>query len=210
MEDRFMAFTAKDVKDLREMTGVGMMDCKKALTASDGDMDKAVEYLREKENIVSGVAAVLKAGEHELVHKAESAVAQTKALAKEVEALNGKLSFAKLDGIVKGAEEIGGKLVMIARVDAASDTLRSMCDALRDKYANGVALLAGVSDGKVAIAAGVGKEAVAAGVRAGDLVKVAAVICGGGGGGRPDSATAGGKDTSKIGDALKAAKETLK
>ena len=43
-----MAFTAKDVKELREMTGVGMMDCKKALTASDGDMDKAVEWLREK------------------------------------------------------------------------------------------------------------------------------------------------------------------
>ncbi len=43
-----MAFTAADVKTLREMTGVGMMDCKKALTESDGDMDKAVEYLREK------------------------------------------------------------------------------------------------------------------------------------------------------------------
>ena len=43
-----MAFTANDVKTLREMTGVGMMDCKKALTASDGDMDKAVEWLREK------------------------------------------------------------------------------------------------------------------------------------------------------------------
>ena len=43
-----MAFTAADVKNLREMTGVGMMDCKKALVASDGDMDKAVEYLREK------------------------------------------------------------------------------------------------------------------------------------------------------------------
>ena len=43
-----MAITAQDVKNLREMTGVGMMDCKKALTASDGDMDKAVEYLREK------------------------------------------------------------------------------------------------------------------------------------------------------------------
>ena len=41
-----MAFTATDVKNLREMTGVGMMDCKKALTASNGDMDKAVEYLR--------------------------------------------------------------------------------------------------------------------------------------------------------------------
>ena len=43
-----MAFTAADVKNLREMTGVGMMDCKKALAASDGDMDKAVEWLREK------------------------------------------------------------------------------------------------------------------------------------------------------------------
>ena len=43
-----MAFTAADVKNLREMTGVGMMDCKKALAATDGDMDKAVEWLREK------------------------------------------------------------------------------------------------------------------------------------------------------------------
>ena len=43
-----MAFTALDVKKLREMTNVGMMDCKKALSATDGDMDKAVEWLREK------------------------------------------------------------------------------------------------------------------------------------------------------------------
>ena len=43
-----MAFTAKDVQALREMTGVGMMDCKKALTEADGNMDKAVEILREK------------------------------------------------------------------------------------------------------------------------------------------------------------------
>ena len=44
-----MAVTAKLVKELREMTGAGMMDCKKALTATDGDMDKAVEFLREKD-----------------------------------------------------------------------------------------------------------------------------------------------------------------
>jgi elongation factor Ts len=48
MEDNIMAFTAKDVQKLREVTGVGMMDCKKALTANDGDMEKAVEWLREK------------------------------------------------------------------------------------------------------------------------------------------------------------------
>ena len=50
-----MAFTAADVKELREKTGCGMMDCKKALAATDGDMDKAVEFLREK-----GLAAVAK------------------------------------------------------------------------------------------------------------------------------------------------------
>ena len=50
-----MAFTAADVKNLREMTGVGMLDCKKALAETDGDMDKAVEYLREK-----GLAAAQK------------------------------------------------------------------------------------------------------------------------------------------------------
>ena len=50
-----MAFSAADVKNLREMTGVGMMDCKKALTAADGDIDKAVEWLREK-----GLAAAQK------------------------------------------------------------------------------------------------------------------------------------------------------
>ena len=53
-----MAFTAADVKNLRERTGVGMMDCKKALAASDGDMDKAIEYLREK-----GMAASVKKGD---------------------------------------------------------------------------------------------------------------------------------------------------
>lgn len=50
-----MAFTAKDVQALREKTGVGMMDCKKALVASDGDMDKAIDFLREK-----GLAAATK------------------------------------------------------------------------------------------------------------------------------------------------------
>lgn len=47
-EEMKMAFTAKDVQTLRQMTGCGMMDCKKALTESNGDMNKAVEYLREK------------------------------------------------------------------------------------------------------------------------------------------------------------------
>ena len=59
-----MAFTAADVKKLREMTSVGMMDCKKALTEADGDFDKAIELLREK-----GLAkAAKKADRLSLIH----------------------------------------------------------------------------------------------------------------------------------------------
>ena len=54
-----MAITAAQVKELREMTGAGMMDCKKALTATDGDMDKAVEFLREKGLATAQKKAVL-------------------------------------------------------------------------------------------------------------------------------------------------------
>ena len=49
-----MAITASQVKELRERTGAGMMDCKKALTATDGDMDKAIDYLREKRPVQGG------------------------------------------------------------------------------------------------------------------------------------------------------------
>ena len=48
MEEKKMAISAKLVKELREKTGAGMMDCKKALSATDGDMDKAIDFLREK------------------------------------------------------------------------------------------------------------------------------------------------------------------
>ena len=53
------SFTAQDVKKLREMTNCGMMDCKKALTETDGDMDKAIEFLREK-----GLATAAKSGQN--------------------------------------------------------------------------------------------------------------------------------------------------
>ena len=57
-----MAFTAADVKKLREMTNVGMMDCKKALVETDGDMDKAVEWLREKVLIAGSFCKYFKSG----------------------------------------------------------------------------------------------------------------------------------------------------
>ena len=77
-----MAFTAADVKNLREMTGVGMMDCKKALTEADGNIDKAIEYLREK-----GLAAsAKKAGRIAAEGMAYAAVVEGKGVVVEVNA----------------------------------------------------------------------------------------------------------------------------
>ena len=101
-----MAFTATDVKNLREMTGVGMMDCKKALVATDGDMDKAVEWLREK-----GMAAsVKKAGRVAAEGMAYAAVIDGVGVVVEV---NAETDFVgkneKFVDFVKGVAETAAK-----------------------------------------------------------------------------------------------------
>lgn len=70
-------------------------------------------------------------------------------------------------------------------------------------------MLAGAKDGKVSLLAMATEDLVKKGVHAGNIIKAAAAVCGGGGGGRPNMAQAGGKDASKIGDALEKAKEII-
>jgi elongation factor Ts len=101
-----MAFTAQDVSKLREMTGVGMMDCKKALTASDGDMDKAIDWLREK-----GLAAAQKkAGRIAAEGMAYAAVIDNVGVVVEV---NAETDFVakndKFVDFVKGVAEVAAK-----------------------------------------------------------------------------------------------------
>ena len=84
--------------------------------------------------------------------------------------------------------------------------LRTMGEGLRDKTENVVAVLACVNDGKINFCAVCGKAAVAAGIKAGDIIKTITPICGGKGGGKPDSAMGGGSDKSKVNEALAAVK----
>ena len=94
-------------------------------------------------------------------------------------------------------------MVITAAVDQAdAGKLRQMGDLLRDKDATVVAVLAAVNDDKITFLATCGKEAVAKGLRAGDLVKLVCTACGGSGGGKPDSAMGGGKDVTKVDNAL--------
>ena len=107
--------------------------------------------------------------------------------------------------MIAQAESIGGVRIVTHLVENATrDSVREMIDLLRDKASPAAILLGAVIDGKVALTAAVSKDLIARGLHAGDCVKSAAKIVGGGGGGRPDMAEAGGKDPSKLADALKA------
>ena len=168
-----------------------------------------LKYLSEKEEKISAVCVALKANEADIAHKAENLVKENKALEKQVSELNSKLSASKIDDIIKTAIDINGFMFICARIDQKTDVLREMCDGLREKYPNAVALLGGADGEQVALAIGVGKDAVKKGAHGGNLIKLAAQKCLGGGGGRPDSATAGGKDISKLNEAFNSVKESL-
>ena len=147
----------------------------------------------------------------DVAKRAAAVTGEINALKKEIEALNAKIASSKLDDIMKNAVSVkDGKVTLVtAKVEMAADVARSLADEIKGNYANCVALLAICDGGKLNFLAVAGKDAVAAGAHAGKLVGAVAAITGGKGGGRPDNAMAGGKDASKIAEALAAAVDTL-
>ena len=111
--------------------------------------------------------------------------------------------MGEASNFLMGAREVGGLKVLTATVpDADAGKLRKMGDLLRDKAPSEVGVLAAVSGDKITFLAVCGKEAVKAGVKAGDIVKQVSAIAGGSGGGKPDSAMGGGSNVLKLDDAL--------
>ncbi len=164
----------------------------------------AFAYIAESERILETVASELKSSRTELEVRAEQVQKELKAKDKEIAALENKLNAGQADELVGLAVQVGQIKALVTEVHAEStDALRDMADRLRDKLAPAVIVLASVQEGKIAITAMLSPEAVAAGYHAGQLVKAAAQITGGGGGGRPEMAQAGGKDPSKLPEALR-------
>ena len=167
-----------------------------------------LEYLDGNIELINKTAEVMKVGDvHELEHRAQQLVNENKAKDKELEKFSAKMASAKIEKLLAGAKDIYGVKILTAVFgDTPADSLRSMCDTAKDYSADIVAVFAGVSkeSGKVSFAAVCGKNAVGKGAHAGNIVREVAKIAGGSGGGRPDSAMAGGKDISKVNDALKA------
>jgi len=182
---------ASGVRRIEATTGLATLD---ALTSARGHLA-----------VLSGI---LKAGTpEELPGKLETQMATLRELRAKVDAAISKDANNEARRILTGARDIGGLKVITTIIEDADvdvDKLRQIEDTLRDWEAGVVAVLATAKDDKVTIVAACGKVAVERGIKAGDIVREAAKICGGSGGGKPDFAMGGGKDAGKLREALDA------
>ena len=155
-------------------------------------------------NLVTETANALKSANiNDIAKRAVQVSAELKDTQKALEKAEAAIANAKLSNILDGAEEVNGINVVAKELKGISaDELRKMCDIIKADNPNTVALLASVNGEKLTFCAACGKDAVAKGAHAGNLVREIAKLTGGNGGGKPDSAMAGGKDISKLSDAL--------
>ena len=167
---------------------------------------QAYEYLDSQLELLKEAAQLLKTNVADLPRRVEVTLSQMKELSRENESLRAKASLAEAGSLTDKLRTIGGIPVLAEQVHAGDmDSLRNMVDSLKAKLGSAVIVLGSVQEDKVNLVAAVTPDLVAKGLHAGKLVKEAAARCGGGGGGRPDMAQAGGKDPSKLAEALELA-----
>ncbi|MDR3586672.1 MAG: alanine--tRNA ligase [Desulfosporosinus sp.] len=163
---------------------------------------EALAYLRALDEQVMEVAQILKAQPTDVGKRVNGLVSQVKDLEREIVQLQGKLGRNEAEGLLKRIVEIEGIRVIAAQVHVPDmEGLRQMADLLRGKLQTGVIVLGSVSEGKVNLVTVVTPTGLS-GLHAGQIIKEVAKITGGSGGGRPDMAQAGGKDPSKLGEAI--------
>ena len=185
---------AAGVRRIEVVTGLGVLD-----------------LIASKDKLIADTAAELKVQNPvDIAKKATQLQGEIATMKKEIEALNSKLAGSKLNDVLASAVEVGTvKLVTYVADGMEIDAARSLSDKIKAENNDMVAVLAVKAGDKLNFIAVAGKDAVAAGAHAGKLVGAVAAVTGGKGGGRPDSAMAGGRDASKITEALEAAKATL-
>ena len=166
---------------------------------------QSLEAMHKTQELLFRAAQVLKTTPGELAGKAEQQLQELKNLRSALEKLKAEATLGEARQVLASAKEVGGLHILTClrnNLDAAG--LRTMGDFLRDRDPNVVGVLACAAGEKITFLAVCGKEAVARGIKAGELVKAVSAICGGKGGGKPDSAMGGGSDLLKVDDALAA------
>ncbi len=161
--------------------------------------------------IARSAAALKLNSANDLAASCERIAEDIKAKDKKIAELEQKIVAFEMDSLIDEAEEIAGVKVIAVKLEGVEgEMLKTMCSRVTDKSAKSAVLLASVNGGKLTFACAVGKEVLSKGIKAGDLVKAAAQLTGGNGGGKPDMAMAGGKDLSKVDEALSSFVNTIK
>ena len=170
-----------------------------------------IAHVYKTDALMSFVAGLLKTSANEIETRLTDIVEESKAKDKTIKALEDELAKMKSAEVLSAPQDIDSLAFYCGTLnDVAPDALRSMGDDLKTKGDNVVAVIAGVNGDKANIVAVCGKDAIAKGVKAGDVVREVAKLAGGGGGGRPDSAMAGCKDVSKLGSAMEKAADIVR
>ena len=166
--------------------------------------------LAERDELIRETAKELKSPNVNGVAKKAAAVqSEMKELRRELESANSRIAEMKTASLLSDIKQVGAFKLLCAKVEMRPDTARGLCDTVKAKHPDAVAVFAAVNDGKLNFVACAGAEAVKAGAHAGNILKDISVICGGKGGGRPDSAMSGGRDIDKIDAALARVEEIL-
>ncbi|PAD82199.1 alanine--tRNA ligase [Niallia circulans] len=171
----------------------------------------AYQQLTDQIHLLKEAANKLKTSPKDVVTRVDSLLTEVKQLQRENESLAAKLSNIEAGNLVDQVKLVNEVPVLAASIpNVDMNNLRTMADELKQKIDSVVLVLGSVNEGKVNIIAGVTKDLMDKGFHAGKIVKEVASICGGGGGGRPDMAQAGGKDPSKLNEALEFVQEYVK
>jgi alanyl-tRNA synthetase len=165
---------------------------------------RAAQHMaQERLNAMDETAAYLGCAPEEVGRKVLAVLDEQQRLRKEIEQLNRELAKQRFSTVLEQAEDVSGVPVLAAQVDAPNiETLREMCDWFRERIGSGVVVLGTVIDGKPSIVSAVTQDLTERGLHAGSLAKVVAQKVGGGGGGRATLAQAGGRDASRLPEAL--------
>ena len=168
---------------------------------------ETMKQLHGSLDALAAVAALFKASPAETLQKAEQQLAELKEAKRVIEQYKAKESAGGADSMLKSACDIGGLHLVTAKLpEGDANSLRQLGDVLRDKDSAVIAVMSVVNGDKITLQCVCGKDAVAKGVKAGDIIKTIAPIISGKGGGRPDSAMGGGSDVTKLDEALGAVK----
>lgn len=168
------------------------------------------EYLKTAEEEIEEISKILKADKRNLMEKANNLINELREKDKEIESLKGKMASSLAEDILEEKKIVNGISVITHKVNNMDmESLRNLGDELRQSLDNGVIVLASVSKESVSFISMISKELVDEGLHAGKLIKEVAKVTGGGGGGRPNMAQAGGKDPSKVNEALELVYELI-